>query len=79
MSNMERFLGLLAEIFGTEKEEIGDAQTPDDIENWDSITHMDLMARFEEEFGVEFDMEEITEMETVGLIKEALIRHGVKL
>ena len=40
---------------------------------------MELMAKFEDEWGVMFDVEELVEMETIGLIKEALIRHGVEL
>ncbi|MHA1383019.1 MAG: acyl carrier protein [Candidatus Helarchaeota archaeon] len=79
MSNLEKFLEMVAEVFEIDKSDISDELTPDDIEVWDSISHMDLMARFEEEWGVTFDVEELTEMETIGLMKEALVRHGVEL
>ena len=79
MSNIEKFLEMVSEVFEIDKSDIADELTPDDIEVWDSISHMDLMAKFEEEWGVTFDVEELTEMETIGLMKEALNRHGVTL
>jgi len=31
-----------------------------DIEQWDSVAHLDLMADIEREFGVRFDLDEMT-------------------
>jgi acyl carrier protein len=31
-----------------------------DIEQWDSVAHLDLMSEIEREFGVRFDLDEIT-------------------
>jgi acyl carrier protein len=31
-----------------------------DIEQWDSVAHLDLMSEVEQEFGVQFDLDEIT-------------------
>ena len=31
-----------------------------DIEQWDSVAHLDLMSETEQEFGVRFDLDEIT-------------------
>ncbi|MCP4762515.1 MAG: acyl carrier protein [archaeon] len=77
MSQAEQFIEMVAEVFGVEKSEITDDKTPEDIENWTSITHMDLMARFEEAFGTEFDVEEITEMDSIEAMKKALKNHKV--
>ena len=79
MSNLELLMDWIAEVFKIEKSEISDELTPEDIEDWDSISHMELMAKFEDEWGVTFDVEELVEMETIGLIKDALVRHGVEL
>jgi len=79
MSQLDTFLNLVSETFEFPKETIKDELTPDDIEKWDSVTHMDLMAKFEVAFGVSFDIEELNEMQTIGLMKKALIKHGVEL
>jgi len=31
-----------------------------DVEEWDSVAHLDLMSEIEREFGVRFDLDEIT-------------------
>ena len=79
MSQLDTFENLLMEAFEINRADIKDEVTPDDLENWDSIVHMDLCAKFEENFNISLDVEEITEMQTLGLMKEVLKRHGVDL
>ena len=79
MNQSEQLINMLLEVFNIKREEITDDATPDDIESWTSISHMDLMARFEETFGLELDVEEITEMDSFGAIKEALKSHGIEV
>jgi acyl carrier protein len=31
-----------------------------DVDQWDSVAHLDLVAGIEKEFGVQFDLDEIT-------------------
>jgi len=62
--------------------DIGSAQidnttTPDTLEQWDSLKHMSLVIALEEEFGVQFDEEEIVKMLSFPLIKETLSSKGV--
>jgi acyl carrier protein len=33
-----------------------------DIEQWDSVAHLDLMSEIEQEFGVRFDLEEMASL-----------------
>lgn len=79
MSQLEKFNELISQVFGIDLADINDSSTPDDIDSWDSVTHMDLMALFEDEWDLSLDVEEITEMITIGLMKEALRKHGVDL
>ncbi|MFW9767188.1 MAG: acyl carrier protein [Candidatus Thorarchaeota archaeon] len=79
MSHLDKFNEYVCQVFAVELEEFSDDSTPDDLETWDSVTHMDLMAFFEDEWDLALDVEEITEMTTIGLMKEALKKHGVEL
>jgi acyl carrier protein len=42
----------------------GEEYRPDlkigDVEQWDSVAHLDLMSEIEQKFGVRFDLDEIT-------------------
>jgi len=81
MSLLEEFIDILAEIFEIDREILidGDELTPDDIENWSSISHMELICRFEETFNIEIDVEDITEMDSLGAMKDILRQYGVDL
>ncbi|MHA1647760.1 MAG: acyl carrier protein [Promethearchaeota archaeon] len=79
MNQSEQLIDMLLKVFNIKREEITDDATPDDIESWTSISHMDLMARFEDTFGLELDVEEITEMDSFGAIKETLKNHGIEV
>lgn len=52
--------------------EITDTSSVDSVESWDSLNHMNLILALEEEFRVEFDIEEISSMVNYKLI-EAII------
>ena len=55
--------------------EIPEDKIADDISyelesNWDSVTHLKMIAEIEEAFNIQFDIDEIVDLETVGKIKE---------
>lgn len=59
-------------VFEEDIEKIKDNASPDNLENWDSLRHMNLVVALEEEFDLEFDDEEIVEMMNMELILEIL-------
>ena len=77
MSQLETFNKIIKDTFKID--EIKDEMSPDDIEQWDSITHMDLCSKFEDAFEISLDVEDIAEMETIGQIKVILRKYSVDL
>jgi len=59
---------VMASIFDVELDQINDTTTQGDLENWDSMGHMNLVVALEEEFELVFDEEEIIEMMNFKLI-----------
>ena len=43
-----------------------DETTADDVEEWDSLSHIQLVAAMEETFGIEFKSREILSWENIG-------------
>lgn len=74
---VEKLKGVMARIFSVGSAEIGEDASPDTIENWDSLRHMNLVLALEEEFGVEFSDEQVVEIMSFRLIKLVLQEHGV--
>ena len=48
--------------------------TMDDLENWDSLNHMKIIAALEEEFSIRFDDDLIEKLISLKIIKEELIK-----
>jgi len=46
--------------------------TADQVAGWDSLTHMTIISRIEQDFGVEFQFQEIIALEKVGDIIERI-------
>lgn len=49
-----------------ERISLSESTTADDVEDWDSLTHITLMAAVEQEFGIKFSMKEVSSMKNVG-------------
>ncbi|WP_295085907.1 acyl carrier protein [Ruminococcus sp.] len=45
---------------------VNEKTTADDIEDWDSLAHINLVAAVENEFGLRFKMREVSSMKNVG-------------
>lgn len=63
-------LAKVEEIFREELEiddlVLTDETTADDVEEWDSLSHVQLVAAMEEAFGIEFKSREILSWENIG-------------
>jgi len=59
-------------------DQVTDELTMTDVESWDSLQHMNLIASLEQVFGVELTFEEIVSMQSVGEIKRVLTGKGVE-
>ena len=50
-----RIKTVMSAVFNLDVNTISRISSPDNIENWDSLKHMNLIIALEEEFGIEFD------------------------
>jgi acyl carrier protein len=77
MSTFDRLAGAFKEAFGLEPRQFSEKTAPEDVPNWDSIGHMNLVACLEKEFGVQFEVDEIMEMSSAGKILALLSARGI--
>ena len=69
----ERIKKVMSAVFEIPVEQIKDDSSPDIIDSWDSLKHMNMVVALEEEFEVEFTEDEILEMMNYALIKSILM------
>ena len=60
------------DIFDDESIVVTGSTVAEDIEEWDSLEHINLVVAIEKEFGVKFKMKEITGMKNVGEMVEII-------
>jgi acyl carrier protein len=63
---MERLNAVFRDVFDDESIVVSDQTTADDIEDWDSLEHINLIEAVEQEFRMQFQMKEVSGMKNVG-------------
>lgn len=57
---------IFQDVFDDEDIVVVESTTSDDIEDWDSLTHITLISEIESEFGFKFAMKDVLGMKDVG-------------
>jgi len=63
---------IFRDVFGDDTIEITDSLTAEDVEEWDSFTNVEMVARLEKEFNIEFAISEVQDLEDVGGLLDLL-------
>ena len=70
---------IMADIFMVQVGEITEGSSMDNLEEWDSLNHIQLITSIEEEFKILLKEEEIVNMISIANIKDVLRKKGIKL
>lgn len=62
----ERVNNVFRDVFDDDSIIVTAETTSNDIEDWDSLEHINLIVAIENEFGIKFGMNEVTGMKNVG-------------
>jgi len=57
---------IASDLFAIPPGKINAASSPENIESWDSVQHLNLVLALEEKFGLQLSLEEIEQMKTIG-------------
>ena len=57
---------IFRDIFDDDTIVLSEGTTAADIEDWDSLTYISLIAAIEDDFGIRFDMKDVLKMKNVG-------------
>ena len=66
MSTLIRLQEVFRDVFDDEEIIIGNETTADDIEGWDSLSHVALVVAVQDEFGIKFSIAETSALKDVG-------------
>ena len=63
---LDRVVQHLSDVLDLEDVKLTEASTAEDFEEWDSVNHVRLLIRIEQDLGFEFNTSEVGMMENVG-------------
>lgn len=69
----EKLNEVFRDVFDDESICVNDSTTSNDIEDWDSLEHINLLAAVEQEFGVKFNMGQVVSMKNVGEMADIIL------
>ncbi len=72
---LEKVTEIFHDVFDDESIVIGDNTTANDIEDWDSLTHITLISEIEDAFDYKFSMKDVLGMKNVGEMLDLLVQH----
>lgn len=64
------------EVFDDQTINVNDQTTSEDIEDWDSFEHINLIVAVEEEFSFKIPMKKVVTMENVGEMVDIILELG---
>ena len=69
----ERLNDIFQDEFDDASIHVTDATVANDIEDWDSLEHINLIVAIEKAFGMKFTMGEVTNMKNVGEMVDIIL------
>ncbi len=77
MNNLQTLFETVGEVFKVDPSTLDESSSQDSIARWDSFGMINLINELEMVFEVSFNVLEIVEFRTIGIIKDALEAKGV--
>lgn len=73
---VKRLTEVFRDVFGDDSIVITENTTANDIDDWDSIEHINLISAVEDEFSMRFKMREVSGMKNVGEMIDIISQRG---
>ncbi len=69
---IEKLTAIFQEVFEDKTLVLSDDMTPNNVENWASLTHMQMTSEVQEKFGIKFSIKDQVKLMRVGSIIEVI-------
>jgi acyl carrier protein len=70
---IEKIRGVLIAVLKHQNFEIKDELSAADVDGWDSLTHMLIIADIEDQFGIKFKLKDLNKLNNMGNLIELII------
>jgi acyl carrier protein len=70
-----RVVEVCRDVFDNEELILDDASCSENVEEWDSLTHLGVISDLEVEFEISFSLDEITNVKNLGELVDTIMQH----
>jgi len=70
---MDQLTTIFRKVFSNDSLVLKDELTANDVDQWDSLSHMILITEIEKDFSIKFKLKELNKMRNVGNMIEMII------
>jgi acyl carrier protein len=78
MSGARTVEEVVSRVFGVERLTVDERSSPETVDGWDSMGHLNLLLALEQSFNVSIDLADAMEMANVQKIRQILLGYGVR-
>jgi acyl carrier protein len=71
----EKVVDICRDVFENDDLELNDESNANTVDEWDSLTHLNLINDIEEEFKMKFTLDEFSNSANLGELVDALMKH----
>lgn len=75
---IEKLTVIFRDVMDNEEIELEENTTAEDIEEWDSLAHIQLIEKIEGVFGIRFSAKEMTSWDELGELVDSIIEKQAK-
>lgn len=79
MSNLETYNNIFISVFNVTAEDLNKDFKIDNVDNWDSITQLNLVTDIEDQFDIMLDTEDILGFKSYEEGKEIIAKYDIEL
>jgi len=69
---MDKVFAILSSLLNVPRDQLGLESSKETIRQWDSLKHMHLIMALEEEFGIEFDDNEVSNLSSAAALLDSI-------
>lgn len=69
---LDQVVEVAADVFSLPRARLGAGSSPETIDSWDSVQHLNLVLALESRFGISLAPEDIERMKTLGAVSEVV-------
>jgi len=77
MDEKQKFRSIVSAVLQIKEDQVTDELSPEQVDTWDSLNHINLIGALEQEFGITLATENLEQSQSIPSLKALLAEHGI--